>query len=254
MKDIRNLLNIKLLNQSFKALEKIEFCINEGKVIAQTYAKVENCISVLSDLKTRRSYVYYGAIADQLGIEQRDPELNSIWEDNLLNNVNADDLQKKFRLELQFFQLLNSLAPEERSNYEAITRLRLRGPSGNAIILKHRLIYIASAAEGSIRLALCLYHRSYDHPDLAIPDALIVNSRTGDVIDFNRERFENILSAREKDVLQLIGYGRKSTEIAEKLSISINTVNRHRQNILQKLNAANAIEACRIAEASGLLS
>ena len=35
-----------------------------------------------------------------------------------------------------------------------------------------------------------------------------------------------------------------SKDIAQTLSISINTVNRHRQNILEKLQVNNSIEAC----------
>ena len=44
-----------------------------------------------------------------------------------------------------------------------------------------------------------------------------------------------------------------SKEIASTLSISINTVNRHRQNILEKLHVSNSIEACRIAKGLKLL-
>jgi DNA-binding NarL/FixJ family response regulator len=43
-----------------------------------------------------------------------------------------------------------------------------------------------------------------------------------------------------------------SKEIASDLSISINTVNRHRQNILEKLHVDNSIEACRIAKGLNL--
>jgi DNA-binding CsgD family transcriptional regulator len=253
MKDSRNLLNVKLLSQKFNDPEKLELELEEGMMIAQIYARMENCISVLSDLQRRRSYIYYGTIADQLGLGQMDPELNSIWEDDLLQHIHPQDMEKKIRLELQFFQLLNAVLPQERRYFEAITKLRLNVPDGNIVFLKHRLIYLSSTAEGGIRLALCLYHRIFEHPDLGSPDALIINSQTGVVTDLNREKFSGILSEREKEVLQLIGYGLKGKEISGRLDISINTVNRHRQNIFQKLNATNAIEACRIAEAAGLL-
>lgn len=253
MNSTRNLLNIKLFSQEFNDPAKPVLDLEEGKLIAQMYARMENCISVLSDLKKRKSYIYYGAIAAQLGLEKTDPEVDSIWEDNLLQLINPEDMEKKIRLELQFFQLLNAISPEERTYFEAVTRLRLVRANGNIVSLRHRLIYISSTAEGSISLALCLYHRIFDHPDLGCPDALIINSQNGTVIDLNREKFGDILSEREKEILQMIGYGLKSREISKKLAISINTVNRHRQNIFQKLNATNAIEACRIAEATGLL-
>ena len=62
-----------------------------------------------------------------------------------------------------------------------------------------------------------------------------------------------ILSDRERQVLRLIDKGLMSKNIAERLSISINTVSRHRQEILSKLQVKNSIEACRIAKDLGLI-
>ena len=45
-----------------------------------------------------------------------------------------------------------------------------------------------------------------------------------------------------------IDKGLMSKEISGRLSISINTVSRHRQEILGKLQVKNSIEACRIAK------
>lgn len=47
------------------------------------------------------------------------------------------------------------------------------------------------------------------------------------------------VSAREREVLQLVGNGATSKEIAERLGISIRTVEVHRSNLMRKLNAAN---------------
>lgn len=48
------------------------------------------------------------------------------------------------------------------------------------------------------------------------------------------------LSKREQEVLQCISEGLKSNEIAEKLYISVNTVEYHRKQIMLKLDAKNA--------------
>jgi two-component system, NarL family, response regulator NreC len=50
-----------------------------------------------------------------------------------------------------------------------------------------------------------------------------------------RSLFET-LSKREREVLKLIGEGHKNQEIAEMLFISVNTVEKHRSNIMEKLN------------------
>ena len=64
---------------------------------------------------------------------------------------------------------------------------------------------------------------------------------------------DDLLSERERQILQLVDRGLMSKDIAQMLSISVNTVSRHRQGILRKLNVRSSIEACRIAKELNLL-
>jgi len=251
--DIRDKLDIKLFSQPFSGRSGARLELKEAKAIAQRYATLENTISVLSDLESRKSYLYTGGVADQLGFQPTRTEINSIWEDELLNRVHPDDLQKKYRLEFRFFQLLKSIEPIERTNYSLITKLRIKNQNGKYIAIKHRLLYLSSTGNGNVSLALCLYDIVYDYPGFDVPDGLIINTATGAIIDSEQGTFEDILSAREVQVLHLIHMGLRSKEIAAQLSLSLHTVNRHRQNIFQKLNVDNAMEACRLAQATGLL-
>lgn len=61
------------------------------------------------------------------------------------------------------------------------------------------------------------------------------------------------LTDRERDVLKLVGEGHTSREIAERLFISINTVERHRTNIMDKLGMHNKAELIRLAIRKGLV-
>ena len=54
------------------------------------------------------------------------------------------------------------------------------------------------------------------------------------------------LSARERDVLDLIGSGRTSRQIAELLDISARTVDVHRANIMTKMGAARLAQLVRM--------
>lgn len=249
---MRKILDTKLLAQNFEFNPTPHLMLDNAKSMARMYSMMENCISVLSDLRARKSYIYNGAVADLLGLSADEAEITSIWEDELLNKVHPEDLQKKYKLEVDFFQLLNTVEVAHRTDYQVVTKLRIRKKDGKYAFVQHRLIYVASSEDGSIWLALCLYNIIYDHPEFEIPQGVIINSRTGKVIDDNEDRFGKLLSLREKEILQLIKHGRTSKEIADKLSLSINTINRHRQNIFRKLKVTNAMEACRVAENTGL--
>jgi len=61
------------------------------------------------------------------------------------------------------------------------------------------------------------------------------------------------LSAREREVLQLIAEGRKNREIAEIMSRSIHTVRGHRARLMGKLGVRSAPELIRAATEQGLL-
>jgi len=60
------------------------------------------------------------------------------------------------------------------------------------------------------------------------------------------------LSAREWEVLRLLAAGRSNAQIADQLTISPFTVNRHVSNIFNKIGAANRVEATMYARDHGL--
>ncbi len=60
------------------------------------------------------------------------------------------------------------------------------------------------------------------------------------------------LSPRERNVLALIAAGHGSREIADQLSISVVTVRKHRENLLQKLDLHSIAEVTSLAIKNGL--
>ncbi|WP_427890741.1 response regulator [Kribbella sp. GL6] len=64
---------------------------------------------------------------------------------------------------------------------------------------------------------------------------------------------QQILTAREEEILKLVAEGNSSKEIAELLTISVKTVERHRSNILQKLGLRDRLDLTRYAIRAGLL-
>lgn len=62
-----------------------------------------------------------------------------------------------------------------------------------------------------------------------------------------------ILSSREMEVLQLIAEGEANKQIASELGISIKTVEKHRQNLMAKLNIHEISGLTRYAIAAGII-
>ncbi len=63
-----------------------------------------------------------------------------------------------------------------------------------------------------------------------------------------------LLSSRQREVLQLLVEGKSVKEIAGELHISINTVNTHRQDIMKSLKVNNLAELVKYAIREGLTS
>jgi len=68
-----------------------------------------------------------------------------------------------------------------------------------------------------------------------------------------KETDKRILTEREQEVLRLIALGLTNKKIAEKLVISVKTVDTHRTRILQKLDAHTAADLVRYAIKIGLI-
>lgn len=74
-------------------------------------------------------------------------------------------------------------------------------------------------------------------------------------IDLNSEVTSDVpvVSRREKEVLQLIVDGLTNPQIAEKLFISLHTVDSHRKNLLAKFNVNNTASLIRVAIKNNLV-
>lgn len=66
-------------------------------------------------------------------------------------------------------------------------------------------------------------------------------------------RVEVGLTAREREVLQLLAAGRSTTEMVDELTVSVHTVRNHVRNLLQKLDASSRLEAVAVATRLGLV-
>ena len=62
------------------------------------------------------------------------------------------------------------------------------------------------------------------------------------------------LTSREREILKLVGEGYKNREIADDLFISLKTVEKHRENLMKKLDLHTASALTAYAIEKGLVS
>lgn len=244
--DTKDILNKEFFAQDFSEGQPYAKMLDRYKEITCNYARMENAIAVLSDWRTNESYIYYGGFLQMLGIDKdvKDSKVASVWEEEIFKIIHPDDLTEKHLQELCFYHFVKRQPKKKCTDYYLMSKLRMKNKTNGYISVLHRIFYVSMPANGTLWLALCLYSPlAFDIPAKCV----IINSIDGHVTELEEHNNEKILSVREKQVLKLINKGLMSKEIAEMLSISIHTVNRHRQEILGKLQVKNSIEACRIA-------
>ncbi|SHH75773.1 response regulator transcription factor [Flavobacterium defluvii] len=245
MKNIKDDLNKQLLQQKKPGKLNNTKELKAFQETAQKFADLENGIAVLSDLYNNKSYIYSGKIADELGIFKKNQlhEIESIWEDELFGKLNAEDVLQKYLLELHFFQFIKTIPVVERKDFCVISKLRMKDKTAGKSLL-HKMFYFSNQYE-DVELALCLYN--FDFTQAFQYEGAIINTATGNIIKQNETENASFLSTREKEILKMLQKGKQSKEIASLLFISINTVSRHRQNILEKMKVNNTAEACTLA-------
>ena len=211
---------------------------------AKNISRIENVTVVVSDMRCGISRIFPGKFGIVLGVSNYVEE-NSIWEKDILNLMTEKQREEKYLAELRFFNFLRHVPRHARPDYYLVSKLRMKAATGDTIDVIHRMYYIYADDSETVTHALCLYGRpTFDF----IGKNRIVNSFTGISEELTASGDSSILSRREKQVLTLIDSGKRSYEIADILSISKNTVSRHRQQILAKLQVKNSMEACRIAK------
>src|SRR5436305_6375282 len=83
---------------------------------------------------------------------------------------------------------------------------------------------------------------------------MLVEDYVRQMLAHNVEDTYELLTTREREVLQLLGEGRSNKEVATILELSLHTVETHRSNILQKLNLHTGAELILYAIRKGVVS
>lgn len=225
--------------------------INRAIDLAKSYVAVNSGCCVITDASADICYIIGGRFCYLLGITDNGSmyqKVDSSDEDMIYSRLHPEDLVEKRMLEYEYFRYVDSLAGEDKRRFKAVCTIRIKDRTGHYMAVSNSTQILFPSSAGKIWLILCCYDLSpMEQPGEGISPR-IVNNSTGEILHVRtNERRRRILSDREKEVLGLVQQGKPSKQIADLLGISIHTVNRHRQNIIEKLNVGNTVEAIRAA-------
>ena len=155
--------------------------------------------------------------------------------------VHPDDWEVVRRIDKKVWEFLNTLPEEEKLTYKYIYELRVL-ERGKYVRMIYQMRILAFKEDNF--LAMGIIDIAPEQSANTSVRFQIKNCLTDEIVPFAIESAaDNLLTPREREVLALAKEGMFSKEISKKLNISIHTVNRHRQNILEKLQVDNMIEA-----------
>ena len=155
--------------------------------------------------------------------------------------VHPDDWEVVRRIDKKVWEFLNTLPEEEKLTYKYIYELRVL-ERGKYVRMIYQMRILAFKEDNF--LAMGIIDIAPEQSANTSVRFQIKNCLTDEIVPFAIESAaDTLLTPREREVLALAKEGMFSKEISEKLNISIHTVNRHRQNILEKLQVDNMIEA-----------
>ena len=160
---------------------------------------------------------------------------------NIEKLVHPDDLEVVRRIDKKVWEFLDTLPEEEKLTYKYIYEMRVLD-RGKYVRMIYQMRILAFKDDNFLGMGII---------DIAPEQSAntsvrfqIKNCLTDEIVPFAIESAtDTLLTPREREILALAKEGMFSKEISEKLNISIHTVNRHRQNILEKLQVDNMIEA-----------
>lgn len=163
------------------------------------------------------------------------------------SRIHPEDYKSLFQNGVSLLKYYLNLPVKNRKDYKSQSEYRVLNANNQYVRIIEQQQVLELDKNGNIWLVLSILDISPNQNNKNGIISQLVNVKTGDskIIKQKQKKLQEEikLSKREKEILSFVKKGLLSKEISDNLSISIHTVNTHRQNILKKLGVQNSIEA-----------
>ncbi len=242
----------KLVEQQVFAEEDLDYpWIESQKPFLEHLSKIDHSAISVFDLHQKKHIYASENFADLFRISQK----VALSDDSINSRTHPEDRVVLMKIGIKTLQLYYTLPVEEKMDFKLINEYRLQISEHEYIRVIEQHKALKTDKKGNVWLALSMVDLSPNqNPNLTVLSQ-VVNVKNGEAFSWldNEGEEPSKLTRRESEVLSLVGRGLLSKEISTMLNISVHTVNTHRQRILEKMNANNAIEAIDAARRFGLV-
>ncbi len=227
--------------------------LKNHKTQLQKIADIGNSVVSVLDVYKKQHGFYSSNFGSILGYSQK--EVEAYGEHFINTKIHADDFLGITKNGLTGFKLFFEMSADDKLNHKLINEFRVLNADNQyvRVIEQHQALELDR--HGNLWLALSILDVS-PNQNLEEPiKSQLLNFRTGRFLSLvdNKSEISASLTQREIEILKLVKDGLLSKEISDRLSISIHTVNTHRQRVLEKLGAANSMEAVILSSRLGLV-
>jgi DNA-binding CsgD family transcriptional regulator len=169
--------------------------------------------------------------------------------------MHPDDVEFSIDTSLRSMEFMLGVPPGERKDYKTIFEFRLRNKEGNYIRFIQQVVNLELDLRGNMWLILILMDLNPVQLKNKPMMRSLINLKDKRTYLFNDDREEKQaqLTKREIEILGLLAKGMASKEIAGQLFLSVNTVNNHRQKIIEKMDVSSTSEALAYAGKLGII-
>jgi DNA-binding CsgD family transcriptional regulator len=245
----------QLLSRQTFVAEELDYSVLERhKLGLQKLAETSNSAISVFDLYKNTHVFLSSNFGSALGYSMQDFEAEG--EHFLDAKVHPDDFLILIQNAVTALKLVLNFSVDEKLNNKVISEYRILNAAGNYVRVIEQQQVLELDTYGNFWLGLSILDVSPNQKNMheGIKSEML-NFRTGKIVSFteSKDDITSALTKREIEILKLVKSGFLSKEISNKLTISLHTVNTHRQRVLEKLGVDNSMEAVMLASKLGLI-
>lgn len=243
-------------SQEYEPLQVDYWYYMKFNPVLSTFLEHSPCVSWIFDLRSLRFDFVSKNTKEVLGYEAELFKEKGLGFCNQIKH--PEDLCRTWKLLKQVWDYIIKVPITEREYYKFNYDYRILKPNGEEARILEQSAVLQQDSKGNVThiLGICNDITSWKKSDNQV--ASITSSLNDTEIHLTPDNTHNhstptILSKRELEIVRLLAQGLSSKCIADKLFISVHTVNTHRQNIIQKTRTKNTGELINLVTTQGLI-